>query len=151
MILRIRTDSSHKDFIDLVKQLDAYLSEVDGDDHSFYSQFNKIDVLNQVVLIYEDETVVACGAFKIFEPGVAEVKRMFTIPTKRGTGKASLVLQGIEEWAGAIGFHTLRLETGKRMVDAVAFYEKNGYSIIPNYGQYIGVPNSVCFEKKLEK
>jgi putative acetyltransferase len=28
-------------------------------------------------------------------------------------------------------------------------YPKNGYQLIPNYGQYIGIENSVCFEKWL--
>jgi hypothetical protein len=42
------------------------------------------------------------------------------------------------------------LETGKRQPDAVALYKKCGYKQIPNYGQYIGMENSVCFEKWLK-
>ena len=43
MIKIIRTDSNNRDFIELVKNLDADLAERDGSDHSFYDQFNKID------------------------------------------------------------------------------------------------------------
>lgn len=149
MISPVRTNSSNPDFIKLVKQLDAYLAGVDGAEHSFYHQYNKIDMLNHVILVYEDDTPVACGAFKMIEPGIAEVKRMFTLPIQRNTGKASSVLLCLEQWARETGFHTLYLETGKRMPDAVAFYLKKGYTVIPNYGQYIGVENSLCFEKKL--
>ena len=35
--------------------------------------------------------------------------------------------------------------------EAIALYRKNGYSQIPNYGQYIGMDNSICFEKVIEK
>jgi putative acetyltransferase len=41
-------------------------------------------------------------------------------------------------------------ETGKRQPEAIALYEKQGYQRISNYGQYIGVENSVCFEKVLK-
>jgi putative acetyltransferase len=34
-------------------------------------------------------------------------------------------------------------------VEAVKFYKKCGYKIIPNYGQYQGMENSICFEKKI--
>ena len=54
MIQLIRTDSENKDFIKLVRNLDAYLAEKDGDDHAFYSQFNKIDTIKFVVGAYED-------------------------------------------------------------------------------------------------
>lgn len=145
----VRTDSRHPHFISLVKELDAYLAQTDGEEHSFYCQYNTLDMLNHVVLVYEHDKAVACGALKMLETGIVEVKRMYTLPRQRNTGKASLVLQNLEVWANEIGFYTLRLETGKRMPAAVAFYLKKGYVVIPNYGQYAGVENSVCFEKKL--
>jgi putative acetyltransferase len=59
------------------------------------------------------------------------------------------VLKALEDWAKELGYHKCILETGKRQPDAIALYQKNGYSIMPNYGQYQGVTNSVCFEKQL--
>ena len=42
------------------------------------------------------------------------------------------------------------LETGKRQIEAVNFYKKNGYDITANYGQYIGMDNSLCFKKEFK-
>jgi hypothetical protein len=39
------------------------------------------------------------------------------------------------------------LETGTRQEAAILLYKKTGYRIIPNYGQYAEVENSLCFEK----
>jgi hypothetical protein len=42
------------------------------------------------------------------------------------------------------------LETGKKQPEAIRLYEKNGYKLIPNYGQYAKIDNSVCFEKDIK-
>ncbi len=149
MIRLTRTDSSDADFISLVKKLDAELAVRDGRDHSFYAQFNKIDLIKHVVLAYENEQPVACGAMKEYEPGTMEIKRMFTEPENRGKGIAGFILTELEIWAIALGYVRCILETGKRQPEAIALYKSAGYSIIPNYGQYAGVENSVCFENKL--
>ena len=150
MITLTRTDSSNPDFVALVKLLDAYLAEKDGREHDFYNQFNTIVMLKNVVVGYENGNPVACGAIKEFDSESMEVKRMFTKPEVRGKGLASRVLTELEGWALELGYKKCVLETGKRQVEAVAFYQKKGYSIIPNYAQYIGVENSVCFRKELK-
>lgn len=147
MIKIIRTNSEHPDFIKLVKQLDAYLKIMDGDEHDFYNQFNNIDVLKNVVVIYADEVAVGCGAIKKFDETAVEVKRMFVSLEKRGLGIAQKILTELEVWAKELGFKSCILETGKRQVEAVGFYHKCGYKIIPNYGQYKKMENSICFEK----
>ncbi|MES2851122.1 MAG: GNAT family N-acetyltransferase, partial [Bacteroidota bacterium] len=88
----IRTDSTNKDFIELVKKLDADLAKRDGDEHAFYHQFNKIDMIKEVVVLYEDDTAISCGAIKESMPGGMEVKRMYTVPAARGKGFAGKVL-----------------------------------------------------------
>ncbi|WP_373055786.1 GNAT family N-acetyltransferase [Zunongwangia sp. H14] len=145
----LRTQADHPKFITLVKLLDADLAIRDGEEHSFYDQFNKLNSIKHVVLLFEDERAVCCGAIKEFEMGSMEIKRMFTMPDHRGRGLAGLVLKELEKWAGELGFSRCILETGIRQPEAIALYKKNGYRLIPNYGQYIGVENSVCFEKLL--
>jgi GNAT superfamily N-acetyltransferase len=145
----IRTDSSHPDFISLVKLLDADLAIRDGSEHAFYAQFNGIDMLKHCVILYENEKAVSCGAMKEFSPGVMEVKRMYTLPEHRGKGLAVKVLDELEKWAKEISIQKCVLETGKKQPEAIALYEKCGYQRIPNYGQYKGKENSVCFEKEL--
>ncbi|MBX3242339.1 MAG: GNAT family N-acetyltransferase [Chitinophagaceae bacterium] len=150
MIHIIRTDSGNTDFAVLVKQLDADLAQRDGKDHSFYAQFNTIDTIRHVVVAYNGQRPVGCGAIKALDADTMEVKRMFTLPAYRGTGIATKILQALEKWSAELGYTTCILETGKRQPEAIALYLKNGYRIIPNYGQYAGVENSVCFEKRLK-
>ena len=150
MITVKRTNSENKDFIGLVSLLNTYLKIIDGDEHAFYSQYNNIDVLKHVVVVYKNESPLACGAFKALSEDTVEVKRMFTQEDSRGMGLASKVLQELEVWAIELDFNTCVLETGKRQKEAVSFYKKMNYSIIPNYGQYIGIENSLCFKKELK-
>lgn len=145
----IRTNSSNNDFIDLVKLLDKELALRDGDDHAFYHQFNTIDTLQHAIVILIENTPVACGAIKRFDKASAEVKRMYTLPETRGKGIATQVLLALETWAKDLGYEFTILETGKRQPEAIALYQKKGYEIIPNYGQYEGIDNSVCFKKRL--
>nr|WP_294990900.1 GNAT family N-acetyltransferase [uncultured Sediminibacterium sp.] len=145
----IRTDSSNPAFISLVQLLDAELAERDGADHSFYHQYNGIQLLQHVVVLFHEDIPIGCGAFKQIEADTVEVKRMYILPDHRSKGLATMVLTALEEWAKEEGFITAVLETGKRQPEAIALYQKNGYVNIPNYGQYIGIENSVCFEKRL--
>lgn len=150
MINLIRTDSDNPDFIALVKLLDADLAKRDGADHSFYAQFNKIDKIRHVVLAYDNETPVGCGAIKQFAPDAMEVKRMYILPGHRNKGIATIILSELERWAGELSYARCVLETGKRQPEAIELYKKNGYKVIENYGQYVGIENSVCFEKGLQ-
>lgn len=148
-----RTDSSDTDFIGLVLLLDAELAERDGSEHAYYAQFNKIDKIKHVVVGYAGGRAVSCGAIKEFASRemqrAMEVKRMYTLPEHRGKGIAGAVLIELEKWAAELGFGKCVLETGRKQPEAIRLYEKSGYSVIPNYGQYEGLDNSVCFEKVL--
>ncbi|WP_347157937.1 GNAT family N-acetyltransferase [Pontibacter chitinilyticus] len=149
MTALIRTDSGNHDFVELVHLLDADLRERDGEEHAFYAQFNKIDKIRNVVVAYQDQLAVGCGAFKAYAEGIAEVKRMYVRPTHRGQGIAGIVLQELEVWAAELGFHTVLLETGKKQYEAIRLYTKSGYRLIPNYGQYKEVENSICMQKSI--
>ena len=149
MIKLIRTNSENKDFVFLVKSLNDYLKIIDGEDHEFYNQYNNIDVLKNTVVAYINEIPIGCGAFKPYNTNTVEIKRMFTLPESREKGIASLILKELENWAKQSGYKYSVLETGKRQVEAVCFYDKMNYSIISNFGQYKNVPNSLCFQKKL--
>jgi putative acetyltransferase len=145
----VRTDSSNAAFQELVAQLDAELRIVDGADNAFYSQFNKIAAIKYALVAYENEQPVGCGAIKEYQPGTMEIKRMYALPDYRGKGIAVAVLAELEKWAKELGYTKCVLETGKRQPAAIALYKKSGYTIFPNYGQYEGIENSVCFEKTL--
>jgi putative acetyltransferase len=148
-IKTIRTNSKNKDFLNLVKELDAYLKITDEEEHDFYNQFNNIDVLKEVVVTYVDKVAVGCAAIKKFENSAVEVKRMFVLKEYRGTGVAQKLLVALENWAKELGYRKCVLETGIRQIEAVKFYKKGTYKVIPNYGQYNGMENSICFEKEI--
>lgn len=149
MIKVMRTNSGHSDFVALVNMLNADLAIRDGDEHSFYSQFNKIDQIRYVIVAYDDDVPVGCGAIKQFGSDAMEIKRMFVSPTARNRGVASSILAALELWAKELSCKRCVLETGRRQPEAIALYKKNGYRSIPNYGQYAGVENSLCFEKAI--
>ncbi len=150
MIKLIRTDSDNKDFIELVKYLDIYLAEKDGPEHAFYAQFNKTKQLKHVIIVYEDDKAIGCGAMKEFALNTMEVKRMYTSPESRGKGIATKILTELELWAVELSYKKFVLETGKKQAEAIELYKKNGYKRILNYGQYLDIENSVCFEKELK-
>jgi len=149
MIDITRTNSDNPDFIELVKLLDADLAVRDGQEHSFYAQFNRIDKIRHVILAYDDEKPVGCGAIKQYAAGTMEIKRMYVLPEGRNRGTATRILSELERWASELSFTKCILETGKKQPEAIRVYTKNGYRLIPNYGQYAGVENSLCFEKEL--
>ena len=67
MIQILRTDSENPDFIELVRLLDADLAKRDGKDNAFYAQFNKVDTIKYVVIAYENDKPVGCGAIKEYD------------------------------------------------------------------------------------
>lgn len=144
-----RTSSDNPDFEKLVIELDAFLAILDGEDHTFYTQFNKSSALKNAVIAYENETAVGIGAYKEYDSETVEMKRMYTLPEYRGKGIASKILSDLELWAKEENYKIAVLETGFMQKEAISLYQKLGYVITENYGQYIGVENSVCMKKKM--
>jgi GNAT superfamily N-acetyltransferase len=80
---------------------------------------------------------------------VAELKRMYVSPQARGTGVAAALLSALEDSVRESGMRRMILETGERQPEALRFYEKSGYSRIPNYGYYKNEPDCVSFARDL--
>lgn len=144
-----RTTSENPDFSSLVSELDKYLAVRNGDANDFFVQFNQTDQIKHVILAYENDQAVGCGAMKEYDRESMEIKRMFVPAEQRGKGIASTVLKELEAWAKELGYTKCMLETGNDMLEAVGLYTKSNYKIIPNYGQYANVADSICFEKVL--
>ena len=145
----IKTNSANPDFHVLINQLNAHFSVLNGDKDAFYSQYNEVNVIKHVVLAYQNGKPIGCGAIKEFSDNAMEIKRMFVLPELRGHGIASSILRNLENSARQLGYVETVLETLKTEEKVVAMYAKNGYKIIANYGQYVGVESSVCMNKKL--
>jgi putative acetyltransferase len=143
----IRTNSDNPDFKKLSALFDDYLVDIDGEEKDFFAFYNNVQ-LDNVLVVYENSEVVGCGAFKKFDENKAEIKRMFVHPNHRNKGIAKFVLKELELWANDLEFTSFILETSPKLTSAIALYEKTGYQLIPNYGQYIGVENSICMKKE---
>ena len=144
-----RTSSDNLDFQDLVRLLDEDLQTRDGDEHSFYSQFNQITNIRNVVVCYIDENPIGCGAFKEYDQNKVEIKRMFVRPEYRGQGIGLDILSELELWALELKYSATILETGKKQPEAIKLYQKAGYRTIENFGQYKNIENSVCMTKTI--
>jgi len=142
-----RTNARDDDYRQLVTELDTELAIRDGEEHAFYASFNSSEHIKYTVLVYDGVAPVGCGALKQYSPTVMEIKRMYVRDSNRRRGIASLILKELEYWAAELNFPKCILETGKNQPEALQLYDKRGYKIIDNYGQYAEAENSICFEK----
>ena len=135
----------------LIQKLDRELWERYPTEQAFFDNFNKLPSDARVVIAFDGENAVGCGAFKpLAKPGKAvEIKRMYVDSEMRGRAIGVLILENLETWAIEEGYQLSRLETGNNQPEAIRLYEKVGYYWIENYEPYIGVESSICFEKKL--
>tara|TARA_B100000953_G_scaffold140938_1_gene116683 strand:+ start:37850 stop:38299 length:450 start_codon:yes stop_codon:yes gene_type:complete len=144
-----RTSSSEIDFQHLVSELDWELSTRNGETNEFFAQYNKIDQIKNVIIATIDDKPVGCGAMKAYDSDTMEIKRMFVPIEMRGKGIAVHILKNLEKWAKEMNYSKCILETGNKMPEAIRLYEKSNYKVVPNYGQYNGIEDSICFEKHL--
>ncbi|ABS05783.1 GNAT family N-acetyltransferase [Kineococcus radiotolerans] len=120
-----------------------------GDDHEPGTAPSAADVAVFVVARDEEGAAVACGGLRPLGPGLAELKRMYVRPERRGSGVAVLVLRALEERARALGVTRVVLETGTLQPEALRFYLREGYQRIENFGPYAGEALSVCCARDL--
>ncbi|ULH15875.1 GNAT family N-acetyltransferase [Deinococcus sp. KNUC1210] len=112
--------------------------------------FDPASLAGGVLLGYEEDgELLAIGGLKPLQDGSAEIKRMYTLPSARGRRLGRAVLEGLIEWGRAQGLTRLVLETGDQQAEALGLYQSSGFTRIPNFGYYVGMENSLCFELKL--
>jgi len=73
------------------------------------------------------ERPIGCGALKVKEQDVGEIKRMWVRFDARGLGVGRRVLDKLEQLAQEFGLKTLRLETNQALKEAQALYRSSGY------------------------
>lgn len=144
-----RTNNQHPDFLYLIPLLDKDLRSRYQELQDTYDQHNKIVNVDTVVIAYVNDQPAGCGCFKQFSDTAVEMKRMYVRPEFRRNGISSAVLNELEAWAKETGYSEAVLETGNRQHEAIAMYEKQGYSVIPNYPPYENMDTSICMGKPL--
>jgi GNAT superfamily N-acetyltransferase len=108
------------------------------------------------LVAYRDGEPIACGGWRTLrhaqgavDDDIAEIKRMYAVPAARGTGAAAALLRALEDSARAAGMRQMWLETGDKQPEAIAFYAKNGYERITDYGFYKDAPGVRSFGRGL--
>lgn len=95
-----------------------------------------------------DGSAVGCAAL-VNREGYGEVKRMFVDEARRGLGTGRQLLEHIGMFAAMSGLRTLRLETGIHQPQAIALYERAGFTRCEPFGDYRPDPLSLFMEKHL--
>lgn len=105
------------------------------------------DSVTVFLVAYDADVAVGCGGLRALDDAHGEIKRMYVIPERRGTGISIAILLALESQARARGWDRVVLETGDRQPDAMRLYEREGYTRIPNFGYYADSELSICYEK----
>jgi GNAT superfamily N-acetyltransferase len=86
-----------------------------------------------LLVAFDGDDPVACGAVRVIGPRVAEIKRMYVAPAARGRGLGRMLLGELERGAVELGCRTARLDTMAAMAEAGALYRSAGYEPIADY------------------
>ncbi|SHM72836.1 Acetyltransferase (GNAT) family protein [Chitinophaga jiangningensis] len=145
----LRTNNEQQDFEALTNALDEDLRDRYQELQEIYDEHNVIEAINTVVIAYIGQEAVGCACFREFNDHTIEIKRMFVKPELRGKGIALGILHELENWAKELHYSYAILETGKRQPEAISLYQKSGFTVMDNYGPYIGMDSSICMRKRL--
>ena len=136
----------------LIEALNAELSSrypEEGACHFRLDAHEVADGQGAFLIAFQSGKPVGCGAVRRIEARTGELKRMFVVPEERGRGVGRAILNALESEAQALGVSRLMLETGVRQSEAIALYQRAGFSRIAPFGEYVDSPLSVCMAKEL--
>lgn len=149
----IRTDGKNKDFIENCRLLDMDLDRRVGKKikRDKYEKYNRLDEIREAIVVYENNKVIGGGAIRRYDDENVELKRVFVHTGYQGRGIGSKLVSLLIEWAVELGYKTMILETGELLAESCAVYKKLGFKVIPNYGPYVDMPESLCMARDLKK
>jgi GNAT superfamily N-acetyltransferase len=162
----VRTDGKNPDFIENCRLLDMDLDRRVGKKikREKYRQYNQLDEIYEAIVVYDCQPVdsqqvdrqqtgvckaVGGGALRRYDDKNIELKRVFVHQDYQGQGVGSRLVSLLIEWAAELGYQRIILETGELLAESCAVYKKLGFEVIPNYGPYVNMPESLCMAKKL--
>jgi putative acetyltransferase len=139
------TDDGHT----LINGSEAALRAVYTADECF--TFTADELLDDKVSFFvarQNGQAMGCVAL-VNETSYGEVKRLYVPDHARGLGIAKILMAHLEAKAKAQGLSTVKLETGPKLVAAVALYKSLGYTICGKFGPYQDDPVSLFMQKAL--
>src|SRR5215210_4586935 len=138
----------------LISALNAELESIYPEDGANFFRLDPEEVSEgrgAFLVAYLADKPIGCGAVRLNEPGLFEIKRMYVDPAIRGRRVGRQIVEALEAHACQLGAKRIVLETGPRQPDAIAMYQHAGFHDIPLYGEYIGSQFSVCMAKDLNR
>lgn len=147
-----RTTGKDKDFIENCRLLDMDLDRRVGKKikRDKYRKYNQLDEIQEAIVVYDDNKAVGGGAIRKYDDESTELKRVFVRPEYQGQGVGTRLVSLLAEWAVELGYKRIILETGELLAESCSVYKKLGFQVIPNYGPYVNMPESLCMAKNLE-
>ncbi len=147
----VRTDGNNRDFVENCRLLDADLDRRVGKiiAREPYKKYNLLDEIQEAIVVYDGQKAVGGGAIRRYDDENVELKRVFIHSEYQGQGLGSRLVSLLMEWAAELGYKRMILETGERLVESCAVYKKLGFRVIPNYGPYVQMTQSLCMAKEL--
>ena len=147
-----RTDGKDVDFIENCRLLDMDLDRRVGKKvkRDKYKKYNQLDEIQEAIVVYDDNKVIGGGAIRRYDDKNIELKRVFVHTEYQGQGIGSRLVTLLIEWAIELGYNRMILETGELLAESCAVYRKLGFQVIPNYGPYMDMPESLCMAKNLK-
>ena len=136
----------------LIEALNAELSNTYPEQGACHFRLDAHEVANgqgAFLIAFRAGKPVGCGAVRRTEAQTGEIKRMYVVPKERGRGVGRVILNALEAEARALRISRLVLETGIRQTEALALYQRAGFTRIAPFGEYVGSPLSVCLAKEL--
>ena len=151
----IRCSGTNEDFIENCQLLDMDLDRRVGRviKRDKYKQYNELDEIKEVVVVYVDGKAAGAGAIREYQYGdidnATELKRVFVRDEFQGKGIGTKLVLELIEWAKELGYRKLILETGELLQESCHVYQKVGFNKMDNYAPYISMPESLCMMKEL--
>jgi GNAT superfamily N-acetyltransferase len=109
--------------------------ELDGDYMPRAGQAELSPPGGSFIVGYADDVPICCGGVKRLDDETCEIKKMYVVPERRGTGVARLLLHALEAKARELGYVTARLDTGPKQTSARGLYENEGYVAIEDFNR----------------
>lgn len=149
----VRTDGKNKDFIENCRLLDLDLDRRVGRQikREKYQKFNQLDEIREAIVVYDKDRLAGGGAIRKYDDGTVELKRVFVHTEYQGQGIGSSLVSLLIEWAAELGYRKMVLETGELLAESCAVYKKLGFTVIPNYGPYVDMPESLCMARDISE
>lgn len=149
MITTQKSDPTSAESQRLMTQLSVVLAAITGDEGKGHFSSDTLNAPRALWALARDHHGVAigCGAIRPLSATTAEVKRVFSTGEIAGTGAA--LMRFLEQNALLLGYRDIWLATRQINSGAVAFYRRQGYEIIDNYGDYVGREETICLAKRL--